>query len=160
MPHSLHVKYSHLIFSTKGREPIITGVLELKLYEYLGGIVRDLGGIALAINGMSDRGPLRRDTTAVVNQFYRCGDLAAGFTRLQCPDCAHDKITCNETTRKVIYRSKRSWHTKRNFHIFSATDFLAAAVEHIQPKHQQTVRNCPVTTLSRGTGLTWRALLE
>jgi len=32
-------------------------------------------------------GPLRPDTVDVVNQFYRCGDLAAGFTRILCPDC-------------------------------------------------------------------------
>ena len=51
-----------------------------------------------------------------------------------------EKITWNETTRKVIYRSKRSWHTKRNFQVFEATDFLAAAVEHIPPKNQHTVR--------------------
>ena len=43
-------------------------------------------------------------------------------------------------SRKVIYRSKRSWHTKRNFQVFEATDFLAAAVEHIPPKGQHTVR--------------------
>ena len=30
-------------------------------------------------------GPLRTDAVAVVDQFYKCGDLAAGFTRLQCP---------------------------------------------------------------------------
>ncbi|MCB1062749.1 MAG: transposase [Verrucomicrobiae bacterium] len=42
--------------------------------------------------------------------------------------------------RKVIYRSKRSWHTKKNFQIFEVTDFLATAVEHIPPKGQQTVR--------------------
>jgi hypothetical protein len=51
-----------------------------------------------------------------------------------------EKITWNETSRKVIYRSKRSWHTKKNFRIFEVTDFLAAAVEHIPPKGQQTVR--------------------
>ena len=32
-------------------------------------------------------GPLRPDAVAVVEHFYRCGDLAFGFTRLQCPDC-------------------------------------------------------------------------
>ena len=37
-------------------------------------------------------GPLRGDAVAVVDQFYRCGDLAAGFTRLQCPDCGHEKL--------------------------------------------------------------------
>jgi hypothetical protein len=51
-----------------------------------------------------------------------------------------EKITWNESTGKVIYRSKRSWHTKRNFQIFEAVDFLAATVEHIPPKNQQTVR--------------------
>ena len=51
-----------------------------------------------------------------------------------------EKITWNEKTRKVIYRSKRSWHTKKNYQIFSATDFIAATVEHIPPKSQQTVR--------------------
>jgi hypothetical protein len=51
-----------------------------------------------------------------------------------------EKITWNESTGKVIYRSKRSWHTKCNFQIFEAVDFLAATVEHIPPKGQQTVR--------------------
>lgn len=48
-----------------------------------------------------------------------------------------EKITWNESTGKVIYRSKRSWHTKCNFQIFEAVDFLAATVEHIPPKGQQ-----------------------
>jgi len=51
-----------------------------------------------------------------------------------------EKITWNESTGKVIYRSKRNWHTKCNFQIFEAVDFLAATVEHIPPKGQQTVR--------------------
>jgi len=51
-----------------------------------------------------------------------------------------EKMTWNESTQKVIYRSKRSWHTKQNFKIFTATDFIAAVVEHIPPKGQQTVR--------------------
>ena len=51
-----------------------------------------------------------------------------------------EKITWKKETATVIYRSKRSWNTKRNFEVFSATDFLAAAVEHIPPKNQHTVR--------------------
>ena len=50
------------------------------------------------------------------------------------------KITWNPDTKSVIYRSRRSWHTKRNFEVFKATDFLAAAIEHIPPKGQQTIR--------------------
>ncbi|MCB1080139.1 MAG: transposase zinc-binding domain-containing protein, partial [Verrucomicrobiae bacterium] len=37
-------------------------------------------------------GPLRHDAIDVVRQFHRCGDLAAGFTRLQCPDCGHERL--------------------------------------------------------------------
>ena len=51
-----------------------------------------------------------------------------------------EKILWNETSGQVIYRSERSWHTKSNFRVFSASDFLAAAIEHIPPKGQQTIR--------------------
>ena len=44
----------HIIFSTKDREPLITEAHQPRLYEYIGGIVRQQGGIALAINGMED----------------------------------------------------------------------------------------------------------
>ncbi len=44
----------HIIFSTKDREPIITEKHQPRLYEYIGGIVRKQGGIALAINGTKD----------------------------------------------------------------------------------------------------------
>lgn len=36
--------------------------------------------------------PLRPNTAATVQSFLRCGDLAAGFTRLQCPDCSHERL--------------------------------------------------------------------
>lgn len=52
MPQS-YVNY-HIIFSTKDREPLITEAYQPRLYEYIGGIVRHQGGIALAINGMED----------------------------------------------------------------------------------------------------------
>jgi hypothetical protein len=50
------------------------------------------------------------------------------------------KITWNTTTKTVIYRSKRHHTTKRNFEIFKAPDFIAAALLHLPPKGQQTVR--------------------
>jgi hypothetical protein len=50
------------------------------------------------------------------------------------------KIHWNPVTQTVIYRSRRSWNTKRNFEVFPATDFLAAVIEHIPPKSQHTIR--------------------
>jgi len=51
------------------------------------------------------------------------------------------KITWNPETHTVIYRSRRSYHTKANFQVFTATGFLAAVVDHIPPKGQQTIRD-------------------
>jgi len=44
----------HIIFSTKDRRPLITPDYEVRLYDYIGGTIRDLGGIFLALNGTED----------------------------------------------------------------------------------------------------------
>lgn len=44
----------HIIFSTKDRRPFITDAYQSRLYEYIGGTVRALGGISLALNGTED----------------------------------------------------------------------------------------------------------
>jgi len=44
----------HLIFSTKDREPLITPEIRNDLFAYLGGIIRELKGTALIVNGTSD----------------------------------------------------------------------------------------------------------
>jgi len=50
------------------------------------------------------------------------------------------KIHWNPKTKTVICRSRRSWRTKRNFEVFKATDFVAAAIDRIPPCGQQTIR--------------------
>jgi putative transposase len=44
----------HLIFSTKGRQPLITSDIRCGLFAYLGGIVREMHGTAIIINGTVD----------------------------------------------------------------------------------------------------------
>jgi putative transposase len=44
----------HIVFATKERAPLITDSLRPGLHEYLGGIVRNLNGTALEINGIAD----------------------------------------------------------------------------------------------------------
>ena len=44
----------HIIFSTKQRAPFITTEIESDLHAYLGGIIHQIGGVALAINGTTD----------------------------------------------------------------------------------------------------------
>ena len=44
----------HLIFSTKLRQPLIAPDIRSELFAYLGGIVRELRGTALIVNGTCD----------------------------------------------------------------------------------------------------------
>ncbi len=56
----------HLIFLTKDRRPLIADAYQPRLYDYIGGTVRKLGGISLALNGTEDHvhllAKLRPDT--------------------------------------------------------------------------------------------------
>ena len=54
MPDSYTNLLYHLVFSTKDHRPLITPDKEVRLYEYMGGIVRELGGISLELNGTDD----------------------------------------------------------------------------------------------------------
>ncbi|MFN2507463.1 MAG: IS200/IS605 family transposase [Chthoniobacterales bacterium] len=44
----------HVVFSTKGREPWLTTAIRPRLHQYLGGAIRDEGGVALIVNGPAD----------------------------------------------------------------------------------------------------------
>lgn len=81
MGQSLHVKYSHLVFSTKHRETLILEPLEPELHAYLGGIVKDLGARVLAIGGMPDHvHVLIRDSKTVADvQFIQ--ELKGGSSK-------------------------------------------------------------------------------
>ena len=37
----------HIVFSTKDRRPLITPEHEVRLYDYLGGTIRKVGGVSL-----------------------------------------------------------------------------------------------------------------
>jgi putative transposase len=54
MPQSLTFLAAHIIFSTKGREQLITAELKPHLYAYMAVVIKDLGGKAVLINGMPD----------------------------------------------------------------------------------------------------------
>ena len=44
----------HLVFSTKGRIPLITDDIRTPLYDYMGGIIRNQGGKAIEVGGIPD----------------------------------------------------------------------------------------------------------
>jgi REP element-mobilizing transposase RayT len=44
----------HIVFSTKDRRPLITTEYQARLYDYIGGTIRGVGGISLELNGTED----------------------------------------------------------------------------------------------------------
>jgi len=48
-----HLLY-HIVFSTKGREPLISRQAREPLYGYIGGIIREQRGICVEIGGVMD----------------------------------------------------------------------------------------------------------
>jgi putative transposase len=54
VPQSYTCLHYHLVFSTKNRVPAITPEIQPRLWEYLGGIVIELGGTPIQIGGVDD----------------------------------------------------------------------------------------------------------
>ena len=54
MGHTYSKLMVHVVFSTKDRAPTLDSELKPRLFAYIGGIVRELGGTALLINGPAD----------------------------------------------------------------------------------------------------------
>lgn len=54
MSRTFHQNFAHIVFSTKERRAMITGDMEEDLHAYLGGVIRELKGVALCIGGMPD----------------------------------------------------------------------------------------------------------
>ena len=54
MAHTYTNLLTHVIFSTKERKPLIDTELKPRLCSYMGGIIRELHGMALGINGTVD----------------------------------------------------------------------------------------------------------
>ncbi|MEM9481351.1 MAG: IS200/IS605 family transposase [Verrucomicrobiota bacterium] len=85
MPQSLHHKYGHIIFSTKDRTPAIPAELESRLYEYMGGIVRNTKARLIEINGTSDHVHLLiRESKSITDQDFMSqlkGDSSRWFNK-------------------------------------------------------------------------------
>ena len=58
MSHSFACLLTHAVFSTKDRAPLIGGECRERLWPYLGGIAREIGGKALIVGGTADHAHL------------------------------------------------------------------------------------------------------
>jgi hypothetical protein len=54
MPSTYLSLHYHVVFSTKDREPLMVPSWRARLYDYLGGTVRGLGGFPQGVGGVAD----------------------------------------------------------------------------------------------------------
>lgn len=54
MAHTYAQLLYHIVFSTKERRPWLTPSIRPRVYEYLGGTIRGVGGVSLEIGGVDD----------------------------------------------------------------------------------------------------------
>ncbi len=81
MPHSYTSIVVHVVFSTKDRTPQLDAVLEERLYPYLGGILRELGGKLIALNGVEDHLHLLAGLKATMSVAEAVGKLKGSSSK-------------------------------------------------------------------------------
>jgi putative transposase len=54
MAHTFTSLHAHIVFSTKERRPLLTKEMRERLFPYTGGIIREMKGKALLVNGVED----------------------------------------------------------------------------------------------------------
>ena len=54
MGHSHTNLVYHIVFSTKGRQPLLTTDIRPRLFDYVGGAIHSEGGAPISINGVAD----------------------------------------------------------------------------------------------------------
>ncbi len=73
MAHTFTNLLAHIVFSTKEQHPLITPDVKNRLHPYMGGIIREMKGTALIINGIEDHVHILSlmPTTIALSDFMR-----------------------------------------------------------------------------------------
>ena len=112
MPHTVTNLLVHLIFSTKERLPLINPELENDLHAYLGGILRELHAVPIAIGGTADHVHLLMRLPA---------DLAVA-------DCLRVVKTNSSRWAKERWPQRRSFAWQGGYGAFSVSESQRGAV--------------------------------
>lgn len=131
-----HLLY-HIVFGTKERQPIISSEWESELHSYLVGIVNNLGGRGLEVNGISDHVHLlvRLEPKLAIADFMR--ELKASSSRwvrtTHYPKFSWQRrygaFTVSESASRAVQeyiRSQKEHHRKQTF----ADEYKGLLVKH------------------------------
>ena len=78
MPTTYCCLHYHVTFSTRDRYPSITSDWRNNLHAYLGGIVKNLGGVPVAIGGIEDHVHILMGLRATQRLDYVMRDIKSG----------------------------------------------------------------------------------
>jgi putative transposase len=100
----------HLIFSTRERRPSIRAEFRNDLYAYLGGIVREMNGTALIVNGVVDHVHL----LVRVRPIHSAAEIA--------------RVVKTNSSRWVREKFDRKFSWQTGYGVFSVSESNVAAV--------------------------------
>jgi REP element-mobilizing transposase RayT len=138
MAHTYTVLLYHIIFSTKGREPLLTREARTILFPYMAGIIANQAGMALIINGVADhvhvlcRLKSKPDVAEVVQAIK--GGSSAWFNKESGLGALHwqegyGAFTVSYSQRDRVFRyiqNQEAHHRKQSF----AEEFEAFLIKH------------------------------
>jgi REP-associated tyrosine transposase len=121
MPSTHTSLHYHLVFSTKDRMPLITEKWQDKLHAYLGGIVKNLGGVSVAIGGIEDHVHLLVGLKPMHCLAYVLRDIKGGSS-----EWAHDTLG----KKKFAWQSGYGGYTVSPSNIERVTHYILHQPEH------------------------------
>ena len=113
---------NHVIFSTKERRPSLKPEIRPRLFSYMGGIIRDLGGKALIIDGTSDHLHLLVSmpaTVSVAEMMRIVKGKSSGWVREQFP-----------SRGSFAWQAGYGAFSVSHSHIDTVTKYIAGQEEH------------------------------
>lgn len=126
MSQSLHQVYAHIVFSTKNRIAMISDTHEKKLHAYLTGIVKNLGGHSIIINGMPDHVHLLIRTSKTLSDSEFIKKLKGSSSKWMSAESAQPfawqtgygwfSVSANDLEHAITYiRQQKEHHKKVTF---------------------------------------------
>jgi len=126
MAHTFTNLLIHAVFSSAGRAPLLTDAIRSDVHAYLGGILRELHAVPIAIDGTADHVHL----------------LTRLPTDLSVADCLRLVKTNSSRWIKQRWPERRSFAWQQGYGAFSVSESRRAAVIryiHDQTRHHRRI---------------------
>ena len=120
MPQSLHQVYGHIVFSTKDRVPLIDGEVEGELFSFIGGIIRDLGGSLIEINGTADH----------IHLLVRAGKATTDTEFIRQVKGSSSKWMSSKGKKKFQWQAGYGWFSVSANDLEAARKYIQSQKEH------------------------------